>query len=292
MPSISEPLVPQPRNLDDGKWSEKNQSAPGFTLTVDVTADNLGEWLTRNQKTLSPAAAAEMLEQINEATEDNDLTRTDLFRQLYAADNGHSEQDLRDYENTLLVLRGEGYGLLADGAERYVAGLRSRSTLVPAAPAVPALPDGHFLLTDPRVQAGEAVPVIVMEDGSALHLAGDDVLPRAPRVIRVLANRQLTDDEAAQFGELVDYAYRVAAHKHSRAVHTTERDTPYSFYVEVTAYDFSGAWFTQNLTQYVEHGTPERVTDREGDGTSGTRLAEGFGADMFFDLYYDRVANA
>lgn len=282
------PAVDQPRNLVDGQWAEKNQSAPGFTLSADVTAENLGEWLARNGKTLSPAATADMLEQINSSREDNDLTRTDLFRRLYVEDTGHTEQDLRDYESGLAVLRSLGRDRLADGVERYVAALSNRQTEA-LAPATPPAHSGLFQASDPRVQAGEAVPMIVDAEDRELHLASDEVLPDAPHRIRVLANRKLTDKEAKRFAELVDYAYRVAAHVRIQSIADVTRDTPFSFIVEVGGHRFSGAWFTQNLTQYAEHGTPQRVTDREGTGTAGTRLVEGFGPALTFDLYYDRV---
>jgi hypothetical protein len=45
--------------------------------------------------------------------------------------------------------------------------------------------------------------------------------------------------------------------------------------------------FEEALPQILSEGSPIRKTDRSGPGTKGTRLVEGFGADLAAEIYYD-----
>jgi hypothetical protein len=49
--------------------------------------------------------------------------------------------------------------------------------------------------------------------------------------------------------------------------------------------------FEEMLPNMLADGTPVRKTDRAGAGTQGTRLVEGFGSDLAFEIYYDDVVD-
>jgi hypothetical protein len=90
----------------------------------------------------------------------------------------------------------------------------------------------------------------------------------------------------------VGYTYRSTIAGESIAY--AFRDTPFSLVVwaDMTkpSRDDLGMGledFEEALPQILSEGSPIRKTDRSGPGTKGTRLVEGFGADLAAEIYYD-----
>jgi hypothetical protein len=288
----------QPR-FGDGTWGDKPQSGPEFSLAVPVDAASVQAWLDRNNLPLSVGAAEELLDRINAGTEDNDLTRTDLYREVYREDTGHNVQDLRDFTVAQQLLRERGFAHFADGVDRYIAGLVSRArdyeggfrASPPAPAAEPAVvhPANYLPVTNRQVQEGLPIDVVVAADGTVFYKSGEDAQPRRPRQIRLLTSHPLSDKDMDRLTGLLDYAYVVSTQERPGNLQDPERDTPYSFVVETTGRELKGDWFEQNLEQYVEYGTPERGTNQAGPGTAGTRLVSGFGDHLEVTVYYDDI---
>jgi hypothetical protein len=156
---------------------------------------------------------------------------------------------------------------------------------------------GPMSSNSPEVQAGKVYDRVVVEsDGysTTFHRRREDVFAEWPYAMRFQANRPLTDDEAVHFAGLVGYAYRSTIA--GEPIGMGERDTPYSLVVSSdmtkTRRDDLGMAleeFEDTLPVVVRDGSPVRKTDRAGAGTKGTRLIEGMGKDLRFEIYYDQA---
>lgn len=149
--------------------------------------------------------------------------------------------------------------------------------------------------SDPRVRHGSVYDTVV-SDGVAFHRRREGVYPDTPDAMRFQTDRELTDEDIQRFASLVGYAYRVEVR--GEPLSDPVRDSPYSFVIgtdmtKSQSDDLGMALerFEEALPQLIAEGSPERKTDRAGEGTKGTRLIDGVGAGIRFETYYDDVVD-
>lgn len=153
-----------------------------------------------------------------------------------------------------------------------------------------------------EVQAGQVFDTVVVVDRypydgewrtseTQFHRRRPGVFGGTPYAMRIQANRPL-DDEMRVMAGLVGYAYRSTVAGES--IGQPMRDSPYSFVVSSdttkTSRDDLGMAleeFEEALPGMIKDGSPIRKTNRAGAGTQGTRLVDGLGPDLKFELYYD-----
>lgn len=116
---------------------------------------------------------------------------------------------------------------------------------------------------------------------------------REPFMMRLQAERALTDDEILRFAQAVGYAW--ASQVRGEPLGDFVRDGDCAFVVVADSStcrrtDLTKALleFEQEMSVLVQQGSPVRKTDRAGTGTKGTRLVEGI-PNLRFSLYYDDV---
>jgi hypothetical protein len=161
--------------------------------------------------------------------------------------------------------------------------------------------------TSPQVQSGQVFDTVAVIDQYEINGHWRDsttqfyrrrpgVFGGTPYAMRIQANRPLSDDEMRKMAGLTGYAYRATIAGES--IGSPMRDSPYSFVVSSdmtkTSRDDLGMGledFEEMLPNMLADGTPVRKTDRAGAGTQGTRLVEGFGSDLAFEIYYDDVVD-
>jgi hypothetical protein len=159
--------------------------------------------------------------------------------------------------------------------------------------------------TSPEVQSGKVFDTVDVVDHYEInghwHDSTDRFYRRRPGVfggtpyaMRIQANRPLNDEEMRKMAGLMGYAYRATIA--GEPIGSPMRDSPYSFVVSSdmtkSSRDDLGMGledFEESLPRVLAEGSPIRKTNRAGAGTQGTRLVEGFGSDLTFELYYDDV---
>lgn len=156
-----------------------------------------------------------------------------------------------------------------------------------------------------QVQRGEIFDAVSVADEyimngqrhtsfTTFHRVRDGVFAGTPYAMRIQASRPIDDDEMLVMAGLVGYTYRSTIAGES--IGRPERDSPYSFVVgadmtKSSRDDLGQAIrdFEDTLPTMIAEGSPIRKTDRAGKGTKGTRLVNGLGEDIGFELYYDDI---
>lgn len=140
-------------------------------------------------------------------------------------------------------------------------------------------------------------------NGTTLTVIGHGETPLIPdtglTVVAVGIGVPLNDGQQNRLAGLVGYVWRAHLNVHHRLIYDTDPDHPdLIIFNDAEApgrSDPTYAWtkVTDTLSEYVQHGTPVRKTDRAGAGTKGTRLVDGFGEDASHNLriYADRVVD-
>jgi hypothetical protein len=133
---------------------------------------------------------------------------------------------------------------------------------------------------------------VLAEDGTVFTRRQPGTFPEFRNDMRLQASRELTDEELARFAGLVGYANRTEIR--GEPMSDPDRDSPYSFVIGTGAKksrsdDIGQALerFEDRLQILIAEGSPMRTTDRSGPGTRDTRLIQGFGDSLVFELYYD-----
>jgi hypothetical protein len=162
-----------------------------------------------------------------------------------------------------------------------------------------------MMSTSPEVQSGKVFDTVAVIDQYEINGQWRDsttqfyrrrpgVFAGNPYAMRIQANRPLSDEETYKMAGLMGYAYRATIA--GEPIGGPMRDSPYSFVVSAdmtkTSRDDLGMGledFEEMLARVLAEGSPIRKTDRAGAGTQGTRLVDGFGDDLQFELYYDDV---
>lgn len=148
--------------------------------------------------------------------------------------------------------------------------------------------------SDPRVQSGEVLDHVKVNDTVYHRYIPGKNFPDSPYEMRIQANRPLSADEVRQLAGVVGYNYRstIAGESLDEPV----ADSPYSFvvYADTTKSsrdDLGMAFekFHDNMDTYVKEGSPRRKTNRS--GPIGSRLVDGLGKDVSVEIYYDDVFN-
>jgi hypothetical protein len=215
---------------------------------------------------------------------------------MAAADAGEDAA----WAGTVAADNGKSKAQVAAEEEAHPSGFMARSAPAPVLNRSDEPPEpGPMSSTSPEVQAGKVYDTVVVESAgysTTFHRRRDGVFADWPYAMRLQANRPLTDDEARQFAGLVGYAYRSTIAGES--IGMPEQDTPYSFVVSAdmtkTQRDDLGMAledFENTLPGTVRDGSPVRKTDRAGSGTKGTRLVEGLGEGLRFEVYYDSAGS-
>lgn len=156
---------------------------------------------------------------------------------------------------------------------------------------------------DKTVSASTAVfmpgrAVVSVWDRGTFFRADHETRPDYPTMLRIEANRALTEAEVADLWHLVAYNY--ASTVRGDGTSKPERDSTHSFVVDfdTTSSQRSDPMaalgdFEVNLDAWLTSGSPIRKTDRAGTGTAGTRAVEGLGdPNLRLSVYYDRVSQA
>lgn len=159
-----------------------------------------------------------------------------------------------------------------------------------------------------EVQNGEVFDTVLVVDSYTINGEPHDSLTNyyrrrpgifggSPYSMRLQASRPLSDEEMSTMAGLVGYAYRAAVA--GEPIGNPMRDSPFSFTVSAdttkSSRDDLGMAledFEEALPTMIAEGSPIRKTNRAGAGTQGTRLVEGLGSDLKFELYYDDVWSA
>lgn len=110
-----------------------------------------------------------------------------------------------------------------------------------------------------------------------------------PNVMRIQASRPLTDDEVAKVAQLTGYTHRSTLN--GEGLSDPERDGNAGVILETDntkSYGRKTRWddFESKLNGILKNGSDIRTTNRSGEGTKGTRLIDGIGDDVTFQLYY------
>lgn len=240
---------------------------------------------------------AELAERVR--TADAATPLNDLFERLHTSQYGYRAGDRKDYLDIMALAREHGLDHKLDGMAEYIRSIEASSTRelpeFQAAGTAVDHPDVEppVSVMDSRIQDGEVFDTVRGFAGFVFHRRRDGVYPDTPGVMRFQANRVLTDADIQRFAGLVGYAYR--AEVRGEPMGAPFRDSPYSFTIgtdmtKSQSDDLGMALecFEESLHGMVAEGSPERKTDRAGEGTRGTRLVEGFG-ELKFDTYYDDV---
>ena len=164
---------------------------------------------------------------------------------------------------------------------------------------------GRMASTSPEVQNGKVFDTVAVNDWYAdnghlhvrtteFHRRRPGVFAGTPHAMRIQTNRPLSDEEMRKMASLVGVAYR--SYVAGEPIGGPMRDSPYSFVVSSdttkSAYNNLGLAledFEQALPNILADGTPARKTNVGGASTQGTRLVDGFGTDLAFEIYYDDV---
>lgn len=262
-----------------GQFASRRTAEPSAPLDTPGSPD---DWESEPADPGSPADLVRQLEDLYQTVATVEAEEAEALRRYETA-----AEDLQAAKDRLAALRAS--------ADRLLEAIRGTFRGSPVDDM--KLVDGKevFSAGGPTVQSGQVVNRIETADGTVFHRRRQGVYPNWPSHIRIQGNRPLTDGEVRQAAQLTGYAFRAALHGDEPVAHP-ERDSPYSFIVRADSSssrsdDIVAAFdeFEQQLPTTLTEGSPVRKTDRQGPRTAGTRLVEGLGAGLTFEVFYDEV---
>lgn len=124
------------------------------------------------------------------------------------------------------------------------------------------------------------------------------VLPGKPEYIRIQTDHKLSQDEVIHLARLVGYQYTSTIH--GRKISAPYQDSENSFMVGVDVttstradnLDEAFTDFENGLDKRIQDGSDIRKTDKQGEGTKGTRAIGGYPEPIKLEIYYDNVQAA